>query len=439
MVGNRWWKRWRRGFTLLELLVVMVIILMVAALVGPLLNRSSRAVDEASRLVHGQLVGARDAAVHRNAPAGIRLMHDPSVPLKRLANGQVDPAAIVCANRIIPLEPAPDYSEGNVSIFPVIFPPAGFPPPYMGSSTVVYPYPDNVLMVEESPVNLSTGLPNPPTSWFWNIRVGDKLRFGDVGPLYTVVGPMTTSSAELLVNCGTPGVDFPGTKSPLTRYYNGNLVEVEFLFLVNGRDDDGDGFIDNGFDGVDNNLDGAIDDLGEWEIEQWDETRARAQTVSAPYTISRRPVPASGSRGVDLPSDTVIDLTTWSTSAERSRLPVNPYTGDVDILVTPAGDLVPTTIYSCPSSFRLSDALLHIWIADRGDLFDPDSGTIPRLPLPPGMAPNALGRELKGDIGIVTLNSRTGQITASAPAGFDIANVGNSQYNAGLPFANARK
>ena len=87
----------------------------------------------------------------------------------------------------------------------------------------------------------TSGLANSPTSWYWNIRIGDKLRFGDVGPLYTVVGPMTTYTSELFVNCGTPGVDFPGTKSPLIRFADGSLVEVEFLFLVNGKDDDGNG------------------------------------------------------------------------------------------------------------------------------------------------------------------------------------------------------
>src|SRR5262249_32518137 len=172
--------------------------------------------------------------------------------------------ALLYANRLVPLETGPDYSEGMVSINDNAVAPK-FPPPYLGSKTAVYPYPYKVLMVEESPVNLYTGLPNSPTSWFWNVRIGDRLRFSDVEPLYTVVGPMTTYSPELFVNCGTPGVDFPGSKSPLKRFYNGKWTEVEFLFLVNGKDDNNDGYIDNGFDGIDNNMDGVIDDLDEWE------------------------------------------------------------------------------------------------------------------------------------------------------------------------------
>jgi prepilin-type N-terminal cleavage/methylation domain-containing protein len=426
----------RRGVTLLELLTVIVIVLIVAVLVGPLFHRSSWAINEAARLVQGQLVGARDAAIHKNAPCGVRLARDPSAPVRRLANGQVDPNSLLYADRLIPLESAPDYSEGMISIDDNAVAPK-FPPPYPGSKTEVYPFPYKVLMVEESPINLYTGLPNSPTSWFWNVRIGDRLRFSDVEPLYTVVGPMTTYSPELFVNCGTPGVDFPGSKSPLKRFYNGKWTEVEFLFLVNGRDDNRDGYIDNGFDGIDNNMDGVIDDLGEWEVESWDEVRRRVPTVNVPYTIIRRPVPAQAGRVVALPSDAVIDLTSWSTSAERSRLPVNPYTGDADLLLTPTGQLVPTTIYSSPSSFRMSDSLLHIWIADRGDLYEPIATAWPQLPLPQGLAPDLVGRSLKGDIAIVTLNARTGQLSTTTPSRFDAANVGTPRYNAGMPFLSA--
>ena len=35
-------------------------------------------------------------------------------------------------------------------------------------------------------------MPNPPTNWSWNIRVGDKLQINQAGPWYTVVGPVVT-------------------------------------------------------------------------------------------------------------------------------------------------------------------------------------------------------------------------------------------------------
>ena len=55
-------------------------------------------------------------------------------------------------------------------------------------------------------------LPNRPTSWFWNIRVGDKIQINNAGPWYTVVGPMViihrpidAANTELFVNVGPPG------------------------------------------------------------------------------------------------------------------------------------------------------------------------------------------------------------------------------------------
>ena len=41
-----------------------------------------------------------------------------------------------------------------------------------------------------------------PTSWFWNIRVGDKLQINGSGLWYTVVGPMVvTSGSRAIPSC----------------------------------------------------------------------------------------------------------------------------------------------------------------------------------------------------------------------------------------------
>lgn len=425
---------------MIELLVVILIILVVSVLVGPTLLRGSIASREAARLLHGALAGARDAAIGHGAPRGIRLTLDPAFPIQRLSNNQVDPSAPLYANRIIPIEPAPDYSEGRVSILdPRSLWLPGFPPPYLGSKTDVYPCPPAVLLVEECPIDPASGLVNSPTSWFWNVRIGDKIRFDGSGAWYTVVGPMTTVNPELFVNCGTPGVDFPGVKSPLKRWYGSVQIELEFLFLVNGRDDNGNGFVDEGFDGVDNDGDGVVDDLFEWEVEAWAPAQASTSTINHAYTLSRRPAPSAGAGGVDLPSSVVIDLTTWGSTRERSRLPVNGLSGEVDIMISPRGDVIPTTVYSSPSSVGMSSAFLHFWLTDRGDLFDPDPTAFPQLPLPQGLAPNTCGRELKRDISIVSLNTRTGLVTTTMPVGWDTANVGTPSYNPNRPFLDAEQ
>ena len=151
-------------------------------------------------------------------------------------------------------------------------------------------------MIEQSAFDPNTSFPNPPTSWFWNIRIGDKIQFNQSGPWYAVVGPMTQTHAEgnseMFVNAGVPG-----SQSPLERYFipvHGKAFAYfpEFLFLVNGQDDNNNGWTDEGWDGVDNNGNGQVDELGEWENEQWP-TQIVAQGIhNQIYSIQRRPAPA---------------------------------------------------------------------------------------------------------------------------------------------------
>ena len=324
-----------RGFTLVELLVVILIILAVSAVALPTVIPaiSHRQVSEAARLLQASLAGARDAAIHANAPRGIRLLPDPGFftavspttgqpALPRLANGRLDPASILAANRIIPIEAAPDYSEGRLEYYsPFGAVPqhtwnVGNPPPYPGpQGTAPYNwYPvagfnpswtdpqgqihnPNVLCVVESALDPTTFLPHSPTSWFWNIRLGDKIRIADSTTYFTVVGPMTVHAGngnpELFVNDGPPG-----SVSQLTRTYsNGTTLPVEYLFLVNGTDDDNNGFADDGWDGVNNNQLFGIDDLDEWERETWLPPPAALRSNQT-YTIRRRPVPSLNTKEV---------------------------------------------------------------------------------------------------------------------------------------------
>ncbi len=493
----------RPGFTLIELLVVMLIILLVSAITLPAIYSaiSHRQVSEAARVLQGALVGARDSAIHNNAPSGIRLLPDPTIngintnsssPLY----GFLDSTLPLAMSRMIPLESAPDYDEGMVSIIRDLSIAPPFTNPTWLGTYPYYPYPTtntpsptnsvtgqsiSVLMVEECPVNTSTfsaagtpPIPNEPTSWFWNIRIGDKIRIGNSGPYYTVIGPWVQKNPELFVNDGPAG-----NPTQLNRTYTNPQLptqtfpaNVEYLFLVNGLDDDHDGFVDNGWDGVDNNLDSNIDEPAEWtEFETWSGSLSSqlksllgsvalgAQPtpglLNQSYTITRRPIPTSNARETALPSNVVIDLTTWASAArERSRFPlpinalqttsqvVNPYSGSVDIVVNPDGSVVPTTVYSAPSSFGLNGAFLHFWLAERSDVTAPAVGTYSTLPLPAGLAPTNFptGAELKGEYALVTVYSRTGQILVNAPPRFDNpAHPANGSYNFNLPFVDAQQ
>ena len=242
---------------------------------------------------------------------------------------------------------------------------------------------------------------------------------------------MTQANPELFVNDGPAGS--PPARSDLLNGTTSATVHVEYLFLVNGQDDDNDGFVDNGWDGVDNDqMETSISSwptsYNEWtESEKWLGSLAGSlppvnpivTNLTAPtpgllnqsYTITRRPAPSSGSREVALPSNVVIDLTTWATTHERSRFPlpppangvgsqvINPKSGSVDILVNPDGTVVPSTVYSSPSSFGLNGAFLHFWLAERSDVTAPPSGLLVLdPPLPPGSRPRISppGRSSRG-------------------------------------------
>lgn len=512
------------AFTLVELLVVIVIVLLVSAVALPtvLPALSHRQVSEAARILQAQLVQTRDTAIRYNAPRGVRFLPDPTY-----ANSP----SILASNRMIPLEPGPEYSNGMVTIWPVpninlpnpssVVPyptPSAYPVATPAITSPVYPYytqpnvpatvnptPNGrVLMVEQAMFTANTVTTSTmlaPTSWYWNIRVGDKIQIGNEGQTYTVVGPCTVNpngtganqgNAELFVNVGQPG----DTTNYLRRQYTdsgGNAAAffVEHLYVVNSIDDGGLGYIDSGFDGIinwgmygqswmpttQNNM--VADSLFEWQAESWrgvlsqygafDATNTAYSNAIAnsgtatgsailaptPYTIQRRPVPTQAAREVLLPNNVVIDMTTWNTTSERSRLPVDPFSKYVDIMLLPSGQVLPTTLYSSPASFSMSASFYHFWLSERQDVHElsdvwglmnnptpppnqipapnPNTGLTFRLPMPQDAytAYVSAGNTwtvsppvaLTGERMMVTLFSRTGQVTTNSIEFFDAKNV----------------
>jgi prepilin-type N-terminal cleavage/methylation domain-containing protein len=440
-------RRGKPGFTLVELLVVIAIVLLASLVALPVVYSSlnGRQITDAARIFSGALVGARDSAIRFNEPRGIRLLPDPilTIPAPGFANSGTTQ---LCYNRIVPIEPAGDYSQGMVTIGPQLQPgqsQTGFPPAYSYPSMAtgpagVYLFPNSsslpgVLMVEESPYAggyvTALGEPRSPTNWYWNVRVGDKIKINASGRAYTIVGPCVINpwtsvvsnqgNPELFVNVGAPGstpplqrnyyTPAPAATPPVTPFATAN---PEFLFVVNGEDDDGDGYVDEGFDGANQNPpepgnapdathDLLTDEPTEWEVETWkgalSEVRlldipppllASAATPSStwavtnfqngaqdvPYIIERRPVPSQGAREVMLPAGMVIDATTWNTTRERSRLPIQSGSLYCDIMVNPNGLYVPTTQYSSPTSAGTLP-FLHFWLTSREDVYP--IGTIP--------------------------------------------------------------
>ena len=480
------------GFTLVELLVVLAIIGLISAVALPVVlpALNERKISEAARLLQATLAGARDSAVRAGAPRGIRLLIDP------ILNGQgSNPLA---SNRMIAIEPGPDYSEGLVRD-PMIT----STPPYYDSTTIVDPAyqapvafgTTTIYPLRVSTSGLKGGISNSPTGWSYNIRQGDRIRFDDSGNVYTIAGPVGTAG-NLTVNNPERFIICPATPAtaPIATPTNLDQWVPEYLNLINGLDDDGDGWIDEscdgidndgdgvidpGYDGIDNDGDGVIDNLAEllynangstvaneFEQEVFVGASGSGPRDNASYTITRRPVVSPGARETALPEGIVIDLTTWNASLvnpgkydpstitipqlpERSRLPIDPFTGFVDVMIAPNGQVVLPGAGGGSNLARspiANSPFYHFWLTEREGVVPPLwglSGTtnVPNknpsttqaflLPMPKGTA-NYTGTTtfLTGQRRLVTLFTRTGQVSSTAIETFDANDINRPYYDA---------
>jgi hypothetical protein len=477
--------------------VVILIILLVSAValptVLPAINH--RQVSEAARILQGALVGARDKAIHDGQPSGIRLLPDPAFPLSWVPIGksnQLDPTLPLVYNRIVPIDAAPEYSEGHAIPIPVDVVTNtltnksggfGWPiePFHLGFSWPNSPYASPAarpgspgLILCGLFVDPNTAAPEPPVTWFWNIRVGDKIQINGAGPWYTIIGPMHVGpglgNSELFVNSGSPGHltgadDVPSIVTIIAGTPIHRIDPVEYLILADGRDDNNNGWVDEGWDGVDNNGNGLVDELQpgvfdtingvqvervEGEPEAWQGGLSPKPPFSVSYTIRRRPAPSIASREIALPTSMVIDATTWNNAIpERSRLPVNGLTGTVDILVNPDGTASQVGPYGVPTSYGMADVFYHFWLAERQDLAAVQTTNGVAQPLatgapyflpiarPGGLNANSFpGPYLKGEYSVLTLFARTGQISTNANPPF-LDQSGN--YSPNNPFIQAEQ
>ena len=118
---------------------------------------------------------------------------------------------------------------------------------------------------------------------------------------------------------------------------------------------------------------------------------------------------------------------------------MNRFTGFVDILVTPTGAVVPSYIYSTPTSFSMSSSYYHFWLAQRSDVQppDPSATSAPCLPLPATVGASVYpgGGSIKGEYRLVTLFSRTGHVNTTEEPRFDsVANIATGTFNVNVPF-----
>jgi prepilin-type N-terminal cleavage/methylation domain-containing protein len=456
--------RKRGGFTLTELLVVIAIVLIVSAATIPVALGvlGDQEISDAASTVQAAFTLSRDTAVKDVKPVGLRLLPDPMF--------NRDPSAFLggqmASNRLLALQVPNNYSEG--SAIPATTPPVPVP------QSVGLPVNVIRIGVTEKKFTMVAGvpIPDPPTGWYDNIRQGDKIRFNDAGALYVVAGPNQAFIAagnvinpERYVNADLDPAQAGVQRSLPTNAY------AEYLYLVNGRDDDGDGYTDESYDGIDNNNDGifdpgfnGIDDDGangiddpaemlfsriggvprydlydattglkiaEYEPETWINRLPMpvAVTPFTSYSIARRPLPAAGSREISLPPSIVIDLTTSNLGyafSERSRVPLDPATGYVDLLIYPNGQIVPSTPYGNFAAMADFPNYL-LWLAEREEIFEPEPYVVDTsptavnqcyLPMPRNTPNYTLQRFLEGQRRIVVLSPNSGHAAVSVKEDF---------------------
>lgn len=362
----------RHGFTLIELLVVLAIISLVSVAVLKVLlpAYASHQLTSAASGIQAAIHQAKDKAMGSGNFAGFRLIPDPNFPIVMQAppnQNLIDFTAPIAYSRWEPLETPPSYSNGLVSCFPASVPALG--------------QPSAVLILEQS---MKDGQNPPqlaePTSWWWTIRIGERVSIGS-GREYTVVGPQVTQTPENFVNTGPPG-----TVSTLNR----GDGPAEYLFLVNGVDDDGDGYIDNGYNGIPPTMMPNAYEAETWQI------GLQNGIVAAHYSIARRPAPASNGAGYALPGGYVVDLA-------RSKLSPDPTTGSIDVIVDASGKLVQVQQYSNPASIGVSGNWLIFWVCSNAE--------VGISPVPDGSFP------VTGESLMVGANGRSGRVSILDPNG----------------------
>lgn len=332
-------KTHRRGLSLPEILIVIMLMSILLTLGSVAFGvRDSVRLNSASSVITSHVRTAQDKTYSSDV-AGVRITESHVSPLVR----------------------PEDYAEGLVNVRTTGVYTPDLVQWAIDNNLSIY----NRLVVEQAVFNgvpgpaHPEGAPNNPTSWYWNVRLGETIVLG--GVRYTICGPMLQDNPEKFVNVGPQQIDKTGkfrvSWSPLKRTYGDGThpYSTEFLLLVNGKDDDRDGLIDSGWNGIDDNLDGVVDDDYEWETEHW-ATSAVSGLTNAPYHVVRSMVPTTRGQH-ELPANIIVDLS-------KSSVMGKTFADHIDLIFDRTGRISTKSVYSIDNT-PLGERFVKLQISDR--------------------------------------------------------------------------
>lgn len=210
-------RRWRRGFTLVEMLIVVGIFLALAVVTTPIALRlnQGRALRDAVRLTQATLIGARDRAAVTKRPVGVRFLVDEDTPnvvraMQLVQQVNPNPKMQGTVHLVRPLPPVgatpPGPNPLPLARLPGLHfqPPANFNPALnaIPPAHVLPPFDQTTVTSATQPACLVVGARDianakafPDFSSFAN-RVGE-IRFNGAGPWYRFT-PLTSQDIWLI-------------------------------------------------------------------------------------------------------------------------------------------------------------------------------------------------------------------------------------------------
>lgn len=164
----------RRGFTLVELLVVVFILLLVSAASIPVIAPAlqGRHLREASRQVNSYFAVARDTALRNGRPVGVSIERFVSKDSAGVTTGMINEMSVLLQQVEVPEPYSGDFADSRM-FFEYVF-----------DNNV----PPNLQEIRVIALRLDGSTTTPDIGWMGLVRVGDCVQLNHAGRLFEIIG-----------------------------------------------------------------------------------------------------------------------------------------------------------------------------------------------------------------------------------------------------------